>query len=83
MKKLVLLSGIFFLSFLSVAIGQKTTSRAYQQKNNHICEVRGDYHKNRKCKKIHHQKMKRMARADGKVTPRERKMLRNDRRRVY
>lgn len=83
MKKLISLSVLIFIVSISGIYAQHgeraldkrndTHERAYQDGKRKNCH---------KGKKFHKRQMRKMAAADGKITPRERKMMRRDRRKL-
>jgi hypothetical protein len=86
MKKVMII-----LIFLSAVFTYDSTAQNRLQ-GERIEQRRGDRDQLRngqdrgRCKKANirqHHKMRRMATIDGRVTPRERRMLKNDRRRVF
>ena len=83
MKKLISLSLLIFIVSISGIYAQfdhwaldkrnDTHERAYQDGKRKNCH---------KGKKFHKRQMRKMAAADGRISPRERKMLRRDRRKL-
>jgi hypothetical protein len=83
MRKLAFLTLIVMITFINVSIGQRTDRRAYtEHKSDRQHKMHDGKTKCQKGKKYHKRKMHKMAAADGKVTPRERRMLRRDRRNI-
>ena len=80
-KSVVILVVAFFVSITSIwsqSSGQYTHRNPDKEQRNFRNGQGKSCHN---AKKMHKRKMRRMAAADGKITPRERKMLRRDRRR--
>lgn len=83
MKKFVMMTMVLMFAFISVSFGQNTERRAYTEHKRERHQMMQDGKtKCHKGKKYHQRKMRKMAAADGKITPRERRMLRKNRR-VY
>lgn len=81
-KLMVILVVAFFANFTSAWSQQ---SGRYAQRNSEKEQRHFDKGQSKSChkvKKMHKRKMRRMAAADGKVTPRERRMLRRDRKSI-
>ncbi len=72
------------IAFVTVSIGQRNDRNAYtEHRSENRKEMRDGKTKCHKGKKYHKRKMRKMAAADGKITPRERRMLRKDRRNIH
>ena len=83
MKKLISLSVLIFIVSIS-GIYAQFDHRALDKRNDTNQHEYQDG-KNKNChkgKKFHKRQMRKMAAADGKITPRERKMMRRDRRKL-
>lgn len=84
MRKLVMLTAVIMFAFVSVSIGQRGNYGSRDADNRSArSEYRDGQGKCKKIKKMHKRKMRKMAAADGKVTPRERRMLRKNRSHVH
>jgi hypothetical protein len=86
MRKSVVLMILALFSFASLSFSQSNERRTYSHSINDNFNDGSDHRPHRKvksCKRYHKNQMRRMANADGKVTKRERRMLRMDRRSTY
>ncbi len=83
MKKSIILSALLFFTFMVSGSGQ-SYMRGPQGRIASVQNVNNAG--NRQCKRLkkgHMRSMRKMALADGKVTPREKRLLRRERRRVF
>lgn len=82
MKKSVIMSVLLFFAFIISGSGQPYM-RGPQGR---IATVQGVGGRNMQCRKMnkrHMRSLRRMALADGKVTPREKRLIRRERRRAF
>ncbi len=91
MKKVILLVAIFTMSFMStIEAQQNRADRNDRRERTENFEKRGpSRNHDKKCKtskrhkKAHLKGMRKMAAADGRISPREKRMLKRERRKVY
>ena len=83
MKKLISLSLLIFIVSISGIYAQFDHWALDKRNDTNQHEYQDGKRKNcHKGKKFHKRQMRKMAAADGKITPRERKMMRRDRRKL-
>lgn len=83
MRKLMVILVVAFVANVTSVWSQ--TPDWYAHRNSDTEQRRFDKGQGKSChkaKKMHKRKMRRMAAADGKITPRERRMLRRDRKNI-
>lgn len=84
MRKFILLTLVIMVSFVTVSTGQRNDRNAYTEyRSENRQEMRHGKTECHKGKKYHKRKMRKIAAADGKITPRERKILKKERRNIY
>lgn len=86
MRKSVVMMIVALFSFASLSFSQSNERSTYSHSiNDHFNDGRNHkpHRKIKSCKRYHKNQMRKMAIADGKVTKRERRMLRMDRRRTF